>query len=95
MSSHPCQNMEEYTVEAGSPEATALREILGRYANHPFRGSLTGETGIQDMGNVDREKSGIRKGCRFCRLMIPCPPGGPSASAGTPGPRPAGRSCGR
>lgn len=57
MNSHPCQNMEEYTVEAGSPEAAALREILGRYAYHPCRDSLTGETGIQDISNATEKKA--------------------------------------
>ena len=41
-----------YTVEPGSPEMEAVCEILGRYRYHLCLDSLTGETVIQDTGDV-------------------------------------------
>ena len=55
MSSQPYHNIEEYAIEAGSPEAAALRVILSRYAYHLCWDSLSGETGIQGIGSVTME----------------------------------------
>ena len=40
------------TVKPGSPEMEAVCEILGRYRCHLCLDSLTGETVIQDVGDV-------------------------------------------
>ena len=52
MNSQPYQDMENYTVEASSPEAEALGEILQGYSYRLCWESLTGKSLIEDIGNV-------------------------------------------
>ena len=52
MNSTPYHDFDDYAVEPGSPEADAIREILGRYSWHPCLDTLTGADAISDIGNV-------------------------------------------
>ena len=50
--SQPYQDLEEYNLNANSPEAEALREILSRYSYHLCLDSLTGGNSISDIGSI-------------------------------------------
>ena len=52
MNSRPYQNVENYTVEASSPEAEAIGEILEGYSYRLCWESLTGKSLIGNIGNV-------------------------------------------
>ena len=50
--SQPYQDLEEYSLDADSPEAEALREILNRYSYHLCPDSLTAEDSISGIGSI-------------------------------------------
>ena len=50
--SQPYQDLEEYSLDADSPEAEALREILNRYSYHLCPDSLTAEDSISGIGSL-------------------------------------------
>lgn len=52
MNSQTYQDMEDYTVEAASPEAEAIGEILQGYSYRLCWDSLTGKSLIEDIGAV-------------------------------------------
>lgn len=52
MTSKPWQDVETYTVEAGSPEAAAVEKSLEGYSYRLCWDSLTGKSLIEDIGAV-------------------------------------------
>lgn len=52
MTSKPWQDVETYTVEAGSPEAAAVEKSLQGYSYRLCWDSLTGKSLIEDIGAV-------------------------------------------